>query len=326
MVWVLGMLGGVQRLGIAPDPFLQDAGIDPALLAVPEARVTGEQYIALFRSLMDRRDDEGLGFFSRRLKRGCLELIGRSALGAATLEAGMVRAARTFRLLQDDVELVPVRDGELAGWAFHFTDAQVQHPEFMHGLLLRIYWRLLAWLAGGRLPAARFELAFGRPPHVEAYGNVLRGELRFDQPHSAFWFAASALDEPVRQDEAGIRRFVEDVPHSIILPRQRDDDVGMRVRMVLQNAVPAWPDLATTAQALHMSPSTLQRHLAGEGTTFQALKDELRRDLSIQRLNTSAVPLAVLAGELGFADSAAFQRAFKSWTGSPPGAYRRGVA
>jgi AraC-like DNA-binding protein len=71
-----------------------------------------------------------------------------------------------------------------------------------------------------------------------------------------------------------------------------------------------------------MSTSTLQRHLATEGTSYQALKDLLRRDLAIVRLGTSTAPVAVIAGELGFADSAAFQRAFKSWTGSPPGSYR----
>lgn len=108
-----------------------------------------------------------------------------------------------------------------------------------------------------------------------------------------------------------------------MLPRRKDDDVSTRVRMHLQKTMPAWPDLASTARALHMSVSTLQRHLMAERTTFQALKDELRRDLAINRLNTSAVPLVALAAELGFSDSAAFQRAFKCWTGSPPGAYRR---
>ena len=73
-----------------------------------------------------------------------------------------------------------------------------------------------------------------------------------------------------------------------------------------------------------MSNSTLQKHLANEGTSFQSLKDTLRRDIAVVRLNTSSVSLAALADELGFADSAAFQRAFKSWTGSAPGNYRRG--
>ena len=95
------------------------------------------------------------------------------------------------------------------------------------------------------------------------------------------------------------------------------------MREILLRVSPAWPDLASTAKALHLSTSTLQRHLTTEGTSFQSLKDQLRRDLAIQRLNSSTVPLAALAAELGFADSAAFQRAFKTWTGSAPGSYRK---
>ena len=55
----------------------------------------------------------------------------------------------------------------------------------------------------------------------------------------------------------------------------------------------------------------LQRRLAREETSFQTWKNELRRDIAIVRLNTSTVPLYTLVGDLGFADSIAFQRAFK---------------
>ena len=71
-----------------------------------------------------------------------------------------------------------------------------------------------------------------------------------------------------------------------------------------------------------MSAPTLQRKLAAAGTSFQAIKDELRRDIAVSRLGTSKVSFTELAADLGFADAAAFQRAFKSWTGSSPGLYR----
>lgn len=323
MAFVRAMVSGMLLRGLQPESLLLEAGIDVDLLNEPSARVTGEQYVALFRLLVERLNDDGLGFFSRPLPPGSFVLIVRSGLGAPNLEGAMRRVGRTFRLLQDDVELVPLREGDLAGWGLHFKGKDGPQPNFMHELLLRIFWLTLAWLIGQKLPAARFDLAFDCPPYADSYRGVLPAELRFSQPQSAFWFNAQALEAVIRRDESALRAFVGDIQWNILLPRRKDDDVSARVRVYLQQKMPSWPDLATTSEALHMSMSTLQRHLCAEQTTFQAIKDELRRDLAITRMNTSSVPLAALASELGFSDSAAFQRAFKSWTGSAPGAYRR---
>ena len=320
MAFVRGMLGGVRRQGLPIEPFLADAGIDATLIDEISARVTGEQYVALFRSITLCLRDDGLGFFSRRMKLGSMALIMRSALGAPTLDVAMRRMARTLEMLQDDVEVVRLIEGGLACWGYRFARPQ---PNFMHELLLRIFWRVLAWFIGGKLHAERFDFAFECPEYAGSYRNVFTSALRFEQPFTAIWFDAAAPQQPVRRDEAALRAFFADSQSNIILPRRRDDEASLRVRLHLQATRGAWPDLSATASALHMSVSTLQRNLAAEGTSFQAVKDELRRDLAISRLVTTHDALGIIASELGFSDSAAFQRAFKSWTGSPPGAYRR---
>ena len=321
---VHGMLSGVKARNQPYDVFLADAGIAPELLQQAGARVTADQYVALFRLLIERLDDDFIGFLSRPLKHGSFAMMARAGVSAPTLEVAIRRIAHTLRLLQDDVVLEPVRDGALAGLALRFTDPSREWPVFLHELLLRVIWRLLAWLAGKRLPAARFDFAFESPSHASSYAKVFPGPVQFERPQSAIWFDVVRLQDPVRRDEAALRAFLPDAPAHVILPRRSDDEASARVRAHLQRTQPAWPDLVATAEAMHMATSTLQRRLASEGTSFQALKDELRRDTAIVRLNTSAVPLAALASELGFADSAAFQRAFKGWTGSAPGAYRRG--
>lgn len=321
---VRGMLSGVRSRGLGCEVFLADAGIAPQLLEQDGARVTAAQYIALFGSLIERLDDEAIGLLSRPMKPGCFALMARSAMGAPDLEMAIRRSARTFRLVQDDAVLELVHEGTLAGVALRFLDPAVSRPLFVNEMLLRVYWRFLAWLAGGRFPVVHFDFAFDRPPHVGSYDKVFPAPLNFGQPRSAFWFDGARLKGPVRRDEASLRTFLADAQAYVIVPPQGKEPTISRVRQHLQLTQPTWPDLTATASALHMSTSTLQRHLAAEGTSFQTLKDELRRDIAIIRLNTSLVPLAVLAQELGFIDSAAFQRAFKGWTGSPPGAYRRG--
>ena len=71
-----------------------------------------------------------------------------------------------------------------------------------------------------------------------------------------------------------------------------------------------------------MSPASLQRKLAREGITFQAIKDGLRRDLAVTYLKTTTMSLKETADKLGFSESSALQRALKGWTGSAPGSYR----
>ncbi|AMO23692.1 AraC family transcriptional regulator [Ramlibacter solisilvae] len=321
---VHGLLSGVQARGRPVEPFLADAGIAPELLAQPGSRVTADQYAALFRSLIERLDDESLGFMSRPLKRGSFALLARSALTAGTLEVALRRIAHTLGLLQDDVMLEQVREGGLAGVSLRLIHPSVAAPIFFQEMLVRVIWRLAAWLVGGRLRIERFDFAFECPPHAASYGKIFPAPLRFGQPRSTFWFTVQRLQEPVRRDEESLRAFLLDSQAQIIVPRRDESRVSERLRRYLQHTQPAWPDLGAAAEALHMSSSTLQRRLASEGTSFQALRDQLRRDIAIVRLNTSKVPLAVLAEELGFADSANFQRAFKAWTGSAPGAYRRG--
>lgn len=321
---VRGMLGGVEARGELTGSYLADAGIPEELLAHPGGRVTAEQYVELFRLLIERRGDEALGFLARPLKPGSFALMAHSALGARDVNQAIRRIARTFALLRDDAQLELRRDGQCAGMLLSFDEAAVVRHEFLHELMLRVFWRLVAWLAGGRLPAQRFDFAFDTPPHVASYTQIFPAPSQFAQPRTAIWFDARWLDVAVHRDEAALREFLADAQSQIIVPRRNDELTSTRVRNHLRHVEGGWPDLAATAATLHMSTATLQRRLALEGTSFQALKDELRRDIAIVRLNSAATPLAQLAHELGFTDSAAFQRAFKGWTGSSPGAYRQG--
>jgi AraC-like DNA-binding protein len=321
--FVRGMLSGVGYPEHPPLDWLEEAGIPPDLLNQSAARVTADQYVALFQLVMDKRDDEFLGFLSRQMRRGTFALLVRCTLGATTLEQALRRLRSTFSLLQDDIELTHVREADLFGLRLGFRSADAARNTFLHELVLRVFWRLIAWLHGGRLKASGFDLAFPAPAHVAEYAKVFPGSVRFDQTHTTMWFDAASLDAPMLRDERAAAKFLAQAPGIVIIPQRSEHAASARVRAHLQTSRPTWPDLATTADALHLSTSTLQRHLAAEGLNFQAVKDQLRLDVAIVRLNTSAIPLTTLALELGFADSPAFQRAFKNWTGSAPGTYRR---
>lgn len=326
---VRGLLAGLEARGEPGTGYLDEAGIPADLLSHAGARVTAEQYIALFRVLVERRGDEGLGYLDRPLKPGSFALMARSAVGARDFGEALTRIVSTFQLLRDD-EAIELRvEGGLAGLVLRFANESPREPQFLrsfrHTFFLRSFWLLTGWVAGGRLPIRRFDFALPSLP-LSHYSEPFPAAQRFGQPATALWFDPSWLQAPVSRDQAALQAFLAGAPGNIIIPVRREDPVSKRVRNHLRRSQPRWSNLADAATALNMSTATLQRRLAAERTTFQALKDELRRDIAIERLNTSDVRLTELAAELGFSESAAFQRAFKTWTGWAAGASRRGKA
>lgn len=319
--FVRGMLSGLRARGEDCGPWLREAGIAPQALEQGDACVTLQQFALLLRTLMLRRDDETLGLLSRPMRCGSFGLQVRAAAVAPNLAQALRHVAHVFRLLQDDLELVPVKEGPLGGVALHFHNPAVAANPYLHEMLLRVYWRLLVWLAGGRLPAARFDFAYPQPGYAQGYGPIFPAIRRFDAERSAMWFQAEHLALPVCRDAAALRRFLAQAPVNVIVP-ERDRGVAGRVYGYLQQNQPRWPGLEDVACALNMAPSSLQRHLAAENTSFRAQKDKLRCELAVQRLRTTELPLVKIADELGFADAASFQRAFKAWTGMPAGACR----
>jgi len=302
-----------------------DAGLAPVPPGDPLARVTTKQYVSLIRAMVRNFDDEGLGFYGRRLRRGTTALILRAGLGPGTLGDSARKLSDAFNLLQDDMRIVSSVAGTTARFQVLALSTSWPQRQFATEMVLRVLFRCITWLHDDRLPQLTFEFEMARPPQWPDYAGIFPGMARFGQARTSLLFDAFILERAVRRDEAQLRDVLEQLPDGLVLPLRAEGSAAARVRKALQRARPAWPDLADVAAGMHMSPSTLKRHLAGEGLTFQALKDQLRLEMALMRLETGRVPLAAVAGELGFSDCATFQRAFKSWTGTTPGGYRARV-
>ena len=76
------------------------------------------------------------------------------------------------------------------------------------------------------------------------------------------------------------------------------------------------------AKNMHMSSSSLRRHLLAEGASYQKIKDESRREIATEMLCFSDASIAEVSERVGFADTSSFVRSFRAWTGVTPKAYR----
>lgn len=303
--------------------YLEEAGIAEQLLTEPGARVTEEQFSTLYQALAIALDDEMPGFFRRPLRSGTLKFLCLSLLDARNLETALHRFSQFFHIVLDDFRIESRRDGPIAQLALAPNPAFERIRPLGHELMLKLAHGVASWLIGQHIPLLQVDLACPRPPHALDHRYFFSGPVSFDRQATLMRFSGAYLDLPIRQSKRNLRRFLARAPGDWIFGSFSEQLVSHRVRQYLAARLPDLPTIEQAAASLNCSVRTLCRRLAVEDTTFQALKDELRRDVAIARLTETDETITQIAGDIGFDDPSAFHRAFRHWTGSTPGTYRR---
>lgn len=194
-------------------------------------------------------------------------------------------------------------------------------------LSLCVWAQRLRWLTGKQ--DLRLDVSFQgpAPEDTSAYRRLFGGTVRFDQDSDTMWGDASFLDLPIVSRDTASHSLLQGqaLKQLEMLSRGEDrlvDKVRGLIRAGLERGKFSLEDLA---QEMKMPARTLQRRLEESGAHFRLMVDEVRNQQAQHYLRDTGMPLSELAVALGFADHASFNRAFKRWTGSSPGAFRRGL-
>ncbi len=132
------------------------------------------------------------------------------------------------------------------------------------------------------------------------------------------------LRKPLAQADAGLRIRMEERAARLTAERRAPDPLVTRVHDFIARTVrDTPPELEAVAGALELSPRALKRRLADRGTSFTQIVDDTRRELALGYIADASLTLVDVAYLCGFSEQSAFNRAFKRWTGMPPGEYRR---
>ena len=258
------------------------------------------------------------------MKAGSFALLTRSVVHCSNLGSALERAARFLGVFLDDVSIhIDASDG-LASIAIRQRSDELPISVFAHETLLVMVYGLACWLVGRRIPILRAEFAYAEPAHYAEYFALFSLTLNFSKPRTELIFESEVLFLPVVQSERSAKDFLRIAPENILLRYKNTQGLAARIRRRLRQVLPnELPELEAIAKELHVAPATLRRKLKAEGQSYQAIKDDLRRDLAISYLSGTDKSIREIALDLGFLEASAFHRAFRKWTHTSPGAYRR---
>jgi AraC-like DNA-binding protein len=323
--FVAAALEAVRARRMDADELLVKVGLSPALLHIPQARVSAEHYGKLWRLVALTLDDEFFGQDSRRMKAGSFAMLCHSVLSCKSLGHALERSLRFYGLILDDISGTLEREAGEARIVLRERNTGKPHRTFGHEVLLMLLHGVACWLVRRRIPIQRAEFSYPEPAHSPEYQLMYCTDLSFDMPLTSIVFDASYLDLPIVQNGRTVKEFLRTAPENIVTKYKNGSSLSARLRRRLRESLPAEvPDFETLAAELNMTAATMRRRLHEEGASYQGIKDQLRRDLAIRYLSHSDRSVVDIALELGFSERSAFHRAFQKWTGASPGEFRRG--
>tara|TARA_R110001599_G_C12277382_1_gene663208 strand:+ start:714 stop:1835 length:1122 start_codon:yes stop_codon:yes gene_type:complete len=303
---------------------------DPLQRDVQTLFVSREQYSRLCVTLFREIGDESGGIMSDvQTPPGTMRLIALSMINSVDLAAAMKRAIEfnaVCRVPQGMAITNRVVINTTAREATLSYHSGGDYPQDQHTVLcgLAMWLRFCGWLIGQYIDVTAAGCAGPRPEFIAGVRHFFPCPVQFEQMSNTVTFSARHLEAPVIRNELQLESFLRLAPyHMVIEPLASTLSVTHRIREILgddfREEMPGFDELTVL---LGMSARTLRRRLEKEGTSYQRIKDNARRDVAITLLSREGRTVSDVAEQTGFSDPSAFHRSFKKWTGQSPGSYR----
>lgn len=312
--------------GCEPAPLFQTAGIDFEEMANPAARIPMSRLQALWSLAVETTGDQCFGLrAAEQLQPVMLHGLGFAWLASDSLRDALNRLVRYSRLIntaiavrledwETTVELVVTGPEKWPGFVYAASDAG-----------MAIFLKMCRITAGEGVTPASVVLQRPQPPCATEFERVFAAPVGYGAAANRLCFDRQLVDTWLPTANPELAR-VNDQTVVDYLARFDRESITMRVRSRIIERLPdGRPSQESIASSLHVSLRSLQRKLRDEEVTFKMLLENTRRELAMQYVRESHRTISEITYLLGFSEPGNFTRAFKRWTGMPPGEFRKGA-
>jgi AraC-like DNA-binding protein len=314
----------LDRNGVDSEPILARAGLSRSQLALPDAGVAVVSQHRFLEYASAATADPLLGMrIAQQMDLRNIGVLYYLAAASTTVAQAFHNLARYSRVASEAVlfELICKDDGVALTIipVLRYGEPPPQYCEFVAMLLVRAMRRdqpQIDRVEGQLFPRPR--LCARRD--CTAFGC----KIAFAQTEQSVSFPHSAINIAIVSSDARLLEIL--IAHGDHLLAARRNAAGLRnvverqlIRLLPEGKVHA----GIVARQLGMSTRSLTRHLADEHTSFSDILDNLRQQQALRHLADERISLQQIAWLLGYSEMAAFNHAFKRWTGTSPGRARQ---
>lgn len=326
----------VGDLGGNPDALLADVGLSPCALLDPYAPIPLDAIGQLLEDTAQRLGcpDFGLRIAERQALDAVMQPLDRLCLTAPTVRdalescslhigafnSGLVMDVDTQDPAAGEADLGAAGEaeaGQLRMVDFKLVNGFALYPQFIEQLLLLTH-KSIVGLSSGFARSRMIWFSHLRIGPAVAYARRFNAVIRFGQEYDAILLGTRDLEARIAGSDAELFASERQIAARLFPVRARDIDV--RVRQAIFQALTSAEECSrqNIARKLGFQERTLNRHLFKKGTSFEAIRDSVRRNLAFRYLARPDLSLSDITGRLGYSELAVLSRCCQRWFGSPP--------
>lgn len=320
---VLILLEAAKRGGLSTELLLQECDIDVSLLNKPDVRLDKKSFIHLMLAVMRHTEDEFMGFGSGRVsKPGTFSMMAHAVINCASLEKAIRRGAKFYELFDYAITSKLFVAEDEASLMFVARDNVVFRPQIVEAVVF-LTLRFLSWLIGQQIVPKRINLDFESLDDGE-YSAQFPCQVHYQQERCEIILDSRYMSMPLVQNQLSLSKFLKSSLEELMDGDIENASLNAQIRSIISKEFGNnFPDFSVVCEKLAMTPQTLRRRLKDENTSYQEIKDTIRKDASIYYLSKPELTIDEIALLMGFSEASSFHRAFKKWTGKTPSAYRQ---
>ncbi len=307
---------GANRLAL-----LQEAQIDPEIIANPKARVTVEQAMDVWTAIVNQTASHNIGLeCGLKARFQTMGILGYVMMNSTSIAAALKKMC-TYQELVLSILLQRTRiegsrmiiEGEMQEeWqsGFRYT------VDFIYASTMT----LIKNCTSANIHPLEVGFNFPEPDNVDRYHEIFDpAVIQFSCTNPYIVYNKVDLDQKITGTDpemfAGFDILLQDTA-------KEHDRVNMKSRAVknsiIQRLKAEIPRADDVARELAMSVRSLQNSLKNEGTSFQAILNNVRKEMAIKHLAKPHFNVTDVAFLTGFSEVSTFSRNFKKWTGLTP--------
>lgn len=313
--------------GVDPGPVFEASGLDYTNNQEYDLPLPLESVAALFEQAAEVTKNQSMGLsMGRDFHYESSSLLIVAMLAAPSVGGGLKFLNQYDRYIDSGITTHFRPNGEPVVFSSDLMDMgspdMAQLNEYLVGFLVQT----LLTATRTAVPLIRVTFRHKQPATTDALRDFFKCRLEFDAEHNSIYLPSSFLSQPFLTSNKLMFRVLANAMETYFSMGDKTSGfVGKVCRQIMLEDPIANLDSISVARLMGLSTRTLRRRLSEEGFTFNEAKNLARERRAKYLLVNSRASLTEIAFDLGYSELSAFSRAFRSWVGESPQAYRENL-